>query len=170
MCLFLEKSYSAPKGSCSLSVPQVVGSLTTCHGIDCLYKSPYQSLFCSLLPAFRFSAPAHHSMTHSAVFALVLFRLQSFVASSVGGMEIMKFIQRSLTPCARSVCQGLCASPPVCTPAPTSAPQHPCRRIPSRLHTVSAGPDLGPRLTNVVVTRAEIKLCLLNPLSHPGAP
>ena len=44
-------------------------------------------------------------------------------------------------------------------------------RIPSRLCTVSAEPDVGLNPTNQeIMTQAEIKSPLLNRLSHEGAP
>ena len=44
-------------------------------------------------------------------------------------------------------------------------------RIPSRLHTFSAEPDAGLKLTNhEIMTRAEIKSKMLIQLSHPGVP
>ena len=44
-------------------------------------------------------------------------------------------------------------------------------RIPSRLHTLSAEPDVGLEVTNrEIVTWAESKSQMLNRLSHPGAP
>ena len=43
------------------------------------------------------------------------------------------------------------------------------QRIPSRLHTVSAEPNLGLEPTNFeIVTQAEIESQMLNRLSHPG--
>ena len=44
-------------------------------------------------------------------------------------------------------------------------------RIPNRLCTVSAEPDVGLELTNCeIVTRAETRSQTLKRLSHPGAP
>ena len=45
------------------------------------------------------------------------------------------------------------------------------QRIPSRIHTVNAEPDVGLELTNgEIMTRAEIKSRTLHRWSHPGAP
>ena len=45
------------------------------------------------------------------------------------------------------------------------------REIPSRLHTVSAEPDMGLKPTPCeIMTQAEIESWTLNKLSHPGAP
>ena len=44
-------------------------------------------------------------------------------------------------------------------------------RIPGRLHTVSAEPNVGLELRNCkIMTEAKIKSQVLNQLSHPGAP
>ena len=44
-------------------------------------------------------------------------------------------------------------------------------RIPSRLHTVSAEPNMRLNPTNCeIMTLAKIKSQMLNLLSHPGAP